>query len=301
MSGPVDADLLLTAAKSVTTTFEDLPGDPVHVRTASVVDARETAGAVERYERHGFAIVQVDDEPVTPHALLRLTRSFDLGEPFVPDLYRRGGKTPAPVSRISAAANVGTADADHPSFGRTVGQELHCDGTLQPLGHIKASLLLCEFPAARGGHTTLFNASAAFARLAADDTAAARALAVPGVLVRQANINGATDVNAQPAFAVQDGRLVAGYSVTATDRWAVPDEVVEEDLLRGVRFLRDAARPGSPYFTQLTLDAGQGIVFDNTRISHGRTPYEDSPGRQRCLYRSLHLRHPRVRSGVPAR
>ena len=65
------------------------------------------------------------------------------------------------------------------------------------------------------------------------------------------------------------------------------------DLQRGVDFLRAAALPGSRHFAQLKLEAGQAIVLDNSRISHGRTAYQDSNAQRRCLYRSLHLQHPR--------
>ncbi|HET9254213.1 MAG TPA: TauD/TfdA family dioxygenase [Pseudonocardiaceae bacterium] len=284
---------VLAAAESVTTTFERIPHDPIPIRGASALNTQELSRIVDRYNRHGFAIIQLAAGAATQESLLTFADALGLGEPFVPPLYLRGGNTAAKVSRISATSNVGTAYADHPSFGSTVGQRLHCDGTLQDIGYIKASLLLCESPAAEGGDTILFNASAAYARLAAIDLSAAAVLATQGVLIRQANFNGSTEMNAGPAFSAQGGRLVCRYCVTETDRWAVPDGAAEADLRRGIEFLRRASLPGSPHFRQLTLRAGQVIVFDNTRISHGRTPYRDSETHHRCLYRSLHLAHPR--------
>ncbi|MGW4369370.1 TauD/TfdA family dioxygenase [Nocardia takedensis] len=287
------ADQLLSAAEAVRTSFDGIPRGPVALDGAASA-SRRSARIVERYERHGFAVFDLGSETVTPQTVSTLTASLGVGEPFVPDLYRRNGANPASVAQISASANAGTADAGHPSFGRTDGQELHCDGTLQPLGFIKASVLLCESPADSGGETILFNTSAAIAELAAADPAAVLALAVPGVLVRQANLNGSSELNVGAAVTVEKERLVCGYSVTATDRWEVPEAVSRADLERGVEFLRSSAIPGSPYFTDLTLRSGQGIVFDNTRISHGRRPYRDSAVRKRRLYRSLHLDHPRV-------
>lgn len=300
MNEAVTMDQVLAAAESACTAFDGIPVEPVLVCDANGVREHESGEVVDRYERHGFAVIQVGPEPVTPDTLLALAEAFDLGEAFVPPLYRRNGSNPTSVSRISAASNVGTADATHPSFGRALGQELHCDGTLQSIGFIKASLLLCESPAAGGGHTTLFNASAAFVQLAAVDMPAAAALMSPGALVRQANINGSTELNVGPVFTLQDGELVCHYCVTDTDSWAVPDDVAAADLKHGVEFLRRAALPGSPLFAQLTLDAGQAIVFDNTRISHGRSPYRDSETARRCLYRSLHVRHPQRRCSAIA-
>jgi len=298
MPEAVTAGALLAAAAAVRTSFAGVPAAPVLARGATP-SPRECGRAVARYTRHGFAVLQLTGQ-VTPGTPLELAAALGLGPPFVPPLYARDGAAGPPVSRISAAFNTGTPDARHPSFGQAGGQHLHCDGTLQPIGYVKTSLLVCESPAAAGGDTTLFNAAAAYARLAAADPAAAVALATPGVLVRQASINGCTDVNAGPAFTLARGRLVCGYSVTETDRWAVPDGVPAADLHRGVTFLRHAAAQGSPFFIRLRLAAGQAIAFDNTRVSHGRTPYRDSPGRTRCLYRSLHLRHPRAAVPAPA-
>ena len=286
----VRVEALLAAAGAVSTTFAAIPEAPVPVRDPSAIGALEAAEIADRYARHGFAIVQLGG-PVTPGTLTALAGSLDLGAPFVPPLY--GNAVPT-ISRISAAANAGTAEENHPSFGRTVGQALHSDGTLQDIGYVKATLLVCETPAEQGGDTVLFNASAAYSQLAEADVPAAVALATPGSLVRQANINGSTDLNAGPAFAVRDGGLVSRYSVTETDRWAVPAGVDPAVLWRGVGFLLHASLPGSRHFARLALAAGQAIVFDNTRISHGRTSYRDSPARRRCLFRGLYLRHPKV-------
>ncbi len=290
----VAIDQVLIAAKAVRTTFGEVPRDPVHVHRESALSADEAFQIAHRYSRHGFVVVQLGSELAAPDALAALGASLSLGEAFTPPLYTSGKYIGGAVSRISAAP---TGDATaHPSFEGNGGLELHCDGTLQDIGYVKVSMLLCESPGAEGGETTLFNASAAYAELAARDTRAAAALATPGVLTRQANINGSTDVNIGPAFSSEDGELVSGYSVTLTDRWRVPLDVEEADVQRGVEFLRCASRPGSRYFLQLALRARQVIVLDNTRVSHGRTPYRDSAQQQRCLYRSLHLRHPCVRA-----
>ena len=294
MPGTLTPEELHAAAASVGLTFEDVPLAPQPVAAASSVAPEEAGAIVERYRRNGFAILQLGLDDVGPDTLVALAESLGMGKPFLPPLYTRSGDDPPPVTRISAALNLDTADADHPAFGRTVGQNLHCDGTLQKIGLIKTSMLLCESVAADGGHTTLFNSSEAFAKLVVDDFDAAAALATPGVLVRQANINACTDANIGPAFTVQQGQLVCGYSVSDTDSWAVPTGVAEDDVRRGVEFLRDASRPGSPYYLELRLEPGHTILLDNTRISHGRTAYRDSPSQRRCLYRSLHLEHPQA-------
>ncbi|MEJ3746442.1 TauD/TfdA family dioxygenase [Actinomycetes bacterium KLBMP 9797] len=295
MSKTPTADRLLAATRSVMLTFDGIPGDPVNVGDPARVSPAHAREIVRRYVRHGFAVCRLDADGATSTGILAFARSLCLGRPFLPPLYTKGGATAPQVSRISATHNTGTADADHPSFGTTAGQALHADGTLQDIGFIRSTLLLCAQPAAEGGDTILFNALGAFAELAETDLAAASALTVPGTLVRTANINGCTDSNAGPAFAVQDGKLIGRYSVTATDSWQAPDGVAAAHLHRGVGFLATASRPGSRYFTRLRLDGGDVILFDNTRLSHGRTPYRDAASRRRLMFRSLHLRHPRIR------
>ncbi len=95
----------------------------------------------------------------------------------------------------------------HPSFHKATGLDLHCDGTLQPIGYVKTAILLCKSPSMQGGELTLFNAASAFSELAIIDTPAAIALAHPKVLSRKANINGCEDINRCPTFAVQKGGL----------------------------------------------------------------------------------------------
>jgi hypothetical protein len=298
----LDAGDLLSAVQTVTLTFDGLPAGPVALDDPANLTPAQAIHVLERYRRHGFAIVQAPMRGLGRQTLLDLADSLDLGEPYLPPLYTlTGGQTPT-IAQISAAHNAGTKDEQHPSFGRTDGQRLHSDGTLQDIGVVKATVLLCEAPAAEGGDTILFNSSAAFRDLAQTDLAAASALATPGTLVRTANINGSTDANAGPVFAVHDGTIIGRYSVTDTDAWAEPAGVVATDLRRGIEFLATASQTDSRYFHQLRLAGGQAIVFDNTRISHGRTSYVDSAEHRRCMYRSLHLRHPRLRpelSGNP--
>jgi len=294
MPPAVSLQALVAAAAKVTATFDSIPPQPVAVNDATHIDRDTAAEIVWRYERNGFSILELVADQPTSKTLEAIASSLHLGDPFIPPLYTMGAREAHPVARISAAHNAGTDGADHPSFGRTVGQNLHSDGTLQDIGFVKASILVCECAAAEGGETLLFNTSAAFAELIASDQAAAAALATPGTLVRKANINGCTDENSGPVVSVLDGGLVCRYSVTDTDFWAVPDDVDEHDLRRGIGFMAEASQPGGRYHVQLRLAAGQAIVFDNTRISHGRTAYFDSAQQRRCMYRGLYLRHPTV-------
>lgn len=287
-----EAAQLLAAAAQVTPSFADAPPDPVRITDLTDLASHTGAEIVRRYHAHGWALFAVEGVPLTADAHLLMAELLNLGEPFVPPLYSMGGRSPSTVSVISAADNAHTEDAAHPAFGRAMAQGLHCDGTLQPIGFIKATLMSCRAPAAHGGVTTLFDSIGAYADLLRVDQAAALALARRDVLVRRATINDYHEENVGPVYAVRDGRLVGHYCVSNTDSFHITDGPHDDELRRGLAFLKNAAQPGQPYFQTVRLGAGQVISFDNTKISHGRTAYEDSFDAKRCLYRTLHVSHP---------
>jgi hypothetical protein len=114
-------------------------------------------------------------EHATPEGLDVLASVLALGPPFIPPLYARGAYKGNAISTIAVHRD----NEAHPVFGRAAGLQMHCDGTLQKLGDLKTSILVCESAGAEGGNTTLFNSSAAFSWLAEHDLPAAMALALP--------------------------------------------------------------------------------------------------------------------------
>ncbi|MBQ1026072.1 TauD/TfdA family dioxygenase [Micromonospora sp. C95] len=290
----IDSLNLLKTAKDVPT-FDAVPWDsPVAWHPAgsgASVDLAAVREIVRRYRRHGFCIVQLQPGTADEQSLSSLAEALRLGNPFVPPLYRLNGNTPSAVSRISAGLNASTQDATHPSFGRSSGQRLHTDGTLQDIGQIRTTLLLCQSVGRTGGDTRLFNATAAYAELLTADLPAALALATPGSLVRRATVNGSDDFNAGPAFAVVDGQLVTRYSLTDTDRWEVPSGISADDLWRAVAYLERCAEDSAVY-REFRLEPAQVLVLANARLSHGRTAYTDDPQQPRCMFRTLHEREP---------
>lgn len=223
-----------------------------------------------------------------------LAEEFRLGAPFRPPLYAGMDIGPR-YSRVSSSE-----DPTHPAFNRNDALPLHCDGTLQPLGMVKCSALFCETPAGRGGETIFFNAVGAFFALLGADPAAAHALTHPTVRTRTANLNGSSEQLVGPGFIVRDGQLCCGYTVAKTDRWAIDDPERRDDLRRALDFMDDASRPGSPYRHDHVLGRGTVILFDNTRLSHGRNAFTNHPDKARRLHRGLFLEHP-TRRAMPTR
>ncbi|EHR52425.1 Taurine catabolism dioxygenase TauD, TfdA family [Saccharomonospora marina XMU15] len=287
MTVAVPQDVLRRAITARPTTFKGVPAEPVAWTGTEAVT--ET---LRRYDRHGFAVVRVLAGPLNEDTVLRLAGELGLDKPFIPPLYTRGGRAAPPVSRIATPPVAPPSGAVHPGFETRNGQDLHCDGTLQDIGQVKAVILLCVAQGLSGGTTSLFNAHGAVAELLDHDPEAAKALTAPGLLQRQATINGSTEAVATPVCTVQDGQIVCRYCVSTTDRWVLPDGPELRTVQRGLEFLDLARRESSPHLLRFVLGAGHALILDNTRLSHGRDPYQDDDRHRRLLYRSLHLSHP---------
>lgn len=287
----INIDKLFSASKLNLVSFNDLPAAAIPIKHVKSISHELKLKIVDRYNKYGFAIVEFTSDKPDAEALLGLASSLNLGEPYIPPLYSKGDYIAPKVSKLTTSIDENTS---HPTFQREVGIKLHCDGTLQKIGFIKSSILVCESPGAKGGDTTLFNATGAFAKLLDLDVDAALALATPGVLVRQANMNGCSDKNEGPAFTVQDDMLVCAYSVTETDKFFAVKGINKKVLQRGIKYMREASQPDSPFYTQLRLERGQAILFANTRIAHGRKPYRNSGNQVRILYRGIFCEYPRV-------
>jgi hypothetical protein len=286
-SGQLDAFLAHAAATGSPglPAFPTTPPEPLHLPSYDLTGA-QAALVAARVQHTGFTVIDVKEEP-TEENLTRLADRLGLGAPFIPPIYRRpGAVTVAPhgISTLTATAD----NVAHPAVSAN-GQGLHVDGLLQPIGTVRTSVLLCSRPAATGGTSTLFNALAAFWHLAGTDPQAAQTLMDAAVLTRTATVNGSTDQTTGPAFAVLDGRLLTRYSRDGNDTWT-PAPGQQAALDRALEAMDAMAQPGSPYTTELTLSAGQGLVFANSRLCHGRTAYQDDPAAPRRMLRGLFTR-----------
>ncbi|WP_162795804.1 TauD/TfdA family dioxygenase [Nonomuraea lactucae] len=260
----------------------DLRPITLSLRAAHGAQLREVA---DRVADAGFALIEAH-EPPTPSDLLALARHLGLGEPFLPPIYRRRGSVQVDDSGVAelSAANAVPGAPMHPATS-TVGQNWHIDGTLQAMGEIRTSVLLCVRPAATGGDSILFNATGAFVELARSDWAAAVSLMSPGVLIRTATVNDCDERSAGPAFGMVAGHLLTRYARTNVDRWC-PRDGDMDTLRRGLDALDALALPGSPFHLRFRLSSAQGLIMANARICHGRTPYTEGP-QPRLMLRGL--------------
>ncbi|WP_054565639.1 TauD/TfdA family dioxygenase [Frankia sp. R43] len=277
----------ITSLSMLTCTVPAFPTQharPIPVGDWEHIPATTNGEVAARLTAHGYAVLEGSGVP-GPGPATCLAQVLGLGPAYIPPQYQgHAYMDDGGVTRITADATT----AGHPAFGQTTSQPLHTDGTLQRIGEIKTTLMLCARPAASGGASQLFNAAGAFAALLNADPAAAAALTALEVLVRTSNLpdsHGQTSIG--PAFAIADGRILSRYSVTSTDHYDPAAVASPAALDRALEFLRGTAQPGTSYYTEVTLTAGQVLLLANDTISHGRAPYQDSPAEPRTLYRAL--------------
>ena len=139
---------------------------------------------LQRYCTDGFSLVGV--ESPCEKTLVEVCEQLGLGTPFMPphyagttDLYQTSGVN------IKSARGTSNEEASHRAFTTGSAQALHVDGTLQRIGLVKTSVLLCVSPASSGGETLIFNAVEAFLELPRRDREAAPALCNPRRLLRR--------------------------------------------------------------------------------------------------------------------
>jgi hypothetical protein len=277
----------ITASSGQLARFSGRPLPPITVSAWSLPSAGERLTVTAQYAQAGYAVVQVPGSRATADDLTALADALDLGEPFTPPLYTASSHTSQGVSQLSAAAG-----GSHPFQGRT-GQHVHCDGTLQHLGQIPTTVMMCVAPALEGGASFLVNLVDAFNELhrlgpeAAAQLTHAHALTRTSTFVDHQHVTG-------PAFAEErPGEWITRYSRTATDTYeALPGAAAA--LRRALAFLDQVARPGSAYRCEFTLSAGQALVLANDRLGHGRTAYRDGPATPRLLLRGLFTRRPHI-------
>ncbi|MEU4176375.1 TauD/TfdA family dioxygenase [Streptomyces sp. NPDC026589] len=266
--------------------FTTVPAGPIEATAWSLPDVAVRRRIADSYRSRGYAIVHVPNAAPSAEHLGEVATALHLGEVFTPPLYTTSSHTAASgVSRLTAASG-----GDHP-FQDRAGQQVHCDATLQDLGQIPTTLMLCVSAAASGGVSFLVNLVDAYAELRRVDPEAAEQLAHDSALVRTSTFASGRSTSG-PAFARDaDGSWITRYSRTATDTYHATSGG-EAAMERALAFLDAAAQPGSAFRTDFTLKPGQALILANDRLGHGRTAFRDNPTTPRLLLRALHTLRP---------
>jgi hypothetical protein len=240
----------------------------------------------EKINEFGFGIGTMAPDLSPAEALELLAQELSLGEPYIPLLYRLPETIKTHAARYIEIRRDDVPDES--GYATAPGQDMHVDGLFDELGTIMTTALYCIRPAAEGGATIIFNASAVFDELCRTDPQAAEALANPEVLIRRSPLPEVQDHRTGPGFIrMGDGSIMTRYCDGTEGEWfAARDE--REALARGLEVLRAAAAKDGRYRASVQLQAHQCLIFRNDQVSHGRDPYRDTPDRRRSLMRTVY-------------
>jgi len=148
---------------------------------------------------------------------------------------------------------------------------------------IRALLLYCVSPAARGGENAMLDHEIAYIHLRDTDPDYIRALMSREVMTIPPNVEGGIELRparSGPVFSVlADGTLHMRYTArTRSIEW-LPDLITQ----KAVAALNIFLGSNSPYIYRATLQGGQGLICNN--ILHDRSGFDDDETHTRQLYR----------------
>lgn len=270
------------------------PLDVVPIESPTGVTREVRATLLNDYFTYGFGLFQIVSVPDDPSQLLAdLADALGLGPPFIPALYASsnvGLYNSFGINAVIAGPRPQSPMA-HPAFGSRSALELHTDGTLQPIGHVRTVLLFCVRPAWQGGDSTIFRAVSEFSILEKTQRNLSAALLDSRALTRRATVNGSRASCVGPVYAFEGKDVLTRFSLTNSDEWAV-DEVPY--LREAKQSLMVAAQFGSPNYVQIRLQRGQGLLIANDKVAHGRTEFEDGGGWFRHMLRGLYRFRPQL-------
>lgn len=162
----------------------------------------------------------------------------------------------------------------------------HTDGYYNPPERrIRALILHCVTPAARGGENALIDPEMAYLLLRDDNPGHIEALMAPDAMTIPANTEGGSETRAAqsgPVFSVDPGSGSLHVRYTARTRSIVWKD--DERTRAAVRSLEALLAGDGQHVIRHRLGAGEGLLCNN--VLHNREAFEDAPGATRLLYRA---------------
>ena len=239
----------------------------------------------ERIEAYGFAIVSLPTGLAAPE-IVRTCNRLGFNYVFVPDYLKTmpGMLEACGMNFIPPYPNPALPPVSkHKAFLGSQEHPFHVDGANCPgIGMVKTAVLYCVTPAAQGGESTVFNARAAVRALAREDIDLVAPLFDPRALTR----NGSAELTGVdgPGFAFVNGELKTRYSVDYASHWNCD---VVTGLATALSALEELSKPGSDFYTQTPLEAGELLIMANDAIAHGRLGFSNSDSIIRRMGRVL--------------
>ncbi|WP_083867346.1 TauD/TfdA family dioxygenase [Natrialba taiwanensis] len=234
------------------------------------------------YRELGFAKMTIGDINQPRKELAKVAQEFGFDSAFVPSSYSndRSLHDEFGINQIGGGKNTG---GNHEGFFSNEEQAVHVDGTLEPIGTIPTTMMLCRSQAESGGESRIFNSVSAFCQLAREQPTLANALSSEQALTRSDVDRSGTSVTG-PAFDINRYGLVNRFSLDNTSEWNV-NEV--EHLQAALNWMNDKLENSSKFYTEFNLNSGDLLIVANHKISHGRNGYKDKKNNRRQLFRAI--------------
>ncbi|MFC6038919.1 TauD/TfdA family dioxygenase [Paenisporosarcina macmurdoensis] len=253
--------------------------DPVYIKSVDMISEKEVEEFVKKYKSAGFVVFELLNDSTNQNVMLKIAKRFKLGEPFVPNIYLSKPE----IYEKSGLNIIKAGEGTHRAFQTINEQKIHCDGTIEPIGKIKTSILLCITPAAVGGETIIFNSVAAFYDLYENkESNSIMSSFLHFKALKRVAVNGEKEEYIGPSFLINNGEISSRFSLDNTCDW--------DFGFRNVEFLKEAyslmtekITPNSPYYIETRLKKNQGIVMANDKISHGRKEYKDGNSKREMI------------------
>ncbi|MHB8667666.1 MAG: TauD/TfdA family dioxygenase [Burkholderiales bacterium] len=261
----------------------------VEVRDPRALRPAERQALIERCERADMAIyaspVAGDPDKDIPRLLGLQLGLRDLDPNYLAD---DDGISPL------AVAERGTRGEFIPYTNR--GMNWHTDGYYNPVERsVRAVLLHCVARAESGGENDLLDPEIAYIQLRDLNPQHIRALMAGDAMTIPARIEEARiarPAQAGPVFSVDDGGFLhMRYTARAVSiEWK--SDAATRAALGALEAILDAP---SPWKFRSRLEPGMGLVGNN--VLHTRTPFTDSAGHRRLIYRARYYQ--RVAADFP--
>ena len=253
----------------------------VEVRDPRTLGPSELQALFERCERANMAIYASaaggDPDKEIPRRLGLQLGLRDLDANYLAD--------DDGISPLAVAAR-GTRGEFIPYTNR--GINWHTDGYYNPAGRtVRAVLLHCVARAESGGENDLLDHEIAYIRLRDLNPQHVRALMAGDAMTIPARIEEgrvARPAQAGPVFSVDAaGFLHMRYTARAVSiEWK--NDAATKAALSALERILEAP---SPWMFRGKLEPGMGLVSNN--VLHTRTPFADSPGHRRLIYRARYF------------
>lgn len=234
------------------------------------------------YREFGFVRIETNNLHQPQTVLKKIAREFGLDSAFVPPQYSEDDGLHDKFG-INKIGHKEETSQSHEGFLSNEAQPVHVDGTLETIGAVPTTMMLCQSQGTAGGESRIFNSVGAFYELLNKSPELADALCSERALTRSDVDRSGTSVTG-PAFGANQYGLTTRFSLDNTSEWNVTEV---NHLGKAKEWMVKKLSQDSPFYTEFQLKPGELLIAANHKISHGRNGYQDKRESRRQLYRAV--------------